>query len=92
MKIGHAAGRGYHPGQTPDDIQLHEYNLDYITHELVLTGTADTREALVAYQQIVHDIPGVTEVYLPLNDITSKEHIAFTIQATYETAPVETTE
>src|SRR3990167_5911998 len=43
-------------GPTPTDIKLHEYQIDYTEHELSLTGTADTRDALVAYQQIVRDI------------------------------------
>lgn len=79
-------------GPTPDNIRLHEYSLDYVKHDLLVTGTADTREALVSYQQVVSDIPGVQTVHLPLNDITSKENISFTLQATYETAPVDTIE
>ncbi len=79
-------------GPTPTDIQLHDYILNYTTHDLELSGTAENRDALVAYQQVINTIPGVRGAYLPLQDITSKEQVPFVIQATYESAPVDKTE
>ena len=77
---------------TPNDIQLHNFTLNYTTPSLEVAGTATTRDALVAYQQVMTAVPGMTGVYLPLQDITSKEQVPFTIQATYETAPLDKTE
>lgn len=77
---------------TPDDIQLHDYTVDYVTHRLELSGIAETRDALVAYQPVISTIPGVSNAYLPLQDITSKEEVPFIIQTTYETTPVDATE
>lgn len=77
---------------TPNDIQLHNFTLNYTTHSLEVAGTATTRDALVAYQQVMTAVPGMTGVYLPLQDITSKEQVPFIIQATYETAPLDKTE
>lgn len=77
---------------TSEGIVLHTLSLDYTDHQLALVGSADTRDHLVAYQQILSAIPGVRGVNLPLSDLTQKDTIPFSINATYETPILETIE
>ncbi len=70
---------------TPETIKLHTFTLTYDDQLLRITGTADTRDDLVDYQQQLTTLPGVTNVVLPLSDLNQKESIPFTITATYAT-------
>lgn len=69
---------------TPETIQLHAVALSYTENLLRITGTAETREDLVNYQQILSTIPGITNLKSPLSDLNQREAIPFTMTATYE--------
>lgn len=77
---------------TPEDIQLHSLDVDYVEHSVQLNGTAANRAAIVTYQQTLSAIPGIRTVRIPLDDLTLKTDIPFTVQATYETPPLAKTE
>lgn len=70
---------------TPEAISLHTFTLTYDDKVLRITGTADSRDDLVSYQQLLSTLPGITNVKLPLSDLSQKESIPFTITALYET-------
>lgn len=77
---------------TPAGITLHSLSLDYVEEKLELSGSAVTRDDLVAYQQILTTLTGIYQVNLPLSDLTKKDAVPFSINATYETPNLETIE
>lgn len=70
---------------TPESISLHTFTLTYVDQLLRITGTAQSRDDLVSYQQLLTTLPGISNVKLPLSDLSQRESITFTITATYET-------
>lgn len=77
--------------QTPSEISLHTISINYPEQEVLLTGTANTRDDLIAYQQTLNDLDQLNGIHLPLSDITLKEKIPFNFSASYEAALPEKT-
>ncbi len=77
---------------TPNGIQLQSFDLQYASNTVIISGEAATRSDLIDYQQTITDLPGISNVKAPLNDLNQKESIPFTISATYETPSTETTQ
>jgi len=73
---------------TPSDsIKIHRLQYDYPTSELIIQGVAQDREKLVEYENILDDMPELSEINFPLSDLNQRDQINFTANATlvYET-------
>lgn len=65
----------------PGNIQLKNLNLSLEqNNRVVLNGIAESREALLQYEQILGKISWVEKVYLPTSQLLQKDNINFSIE------------
>lgn len=76
--------------ETPQTIHLHSFQIDYTTGVIRLTGTADDRESIIAYQQQLSKHPAFSKLIFPLGNLEIKENIPFSVEAQYSYDEVET--
>lgn len=65
----------------PDGIKLSQISIDRQQNEINLTGTAQTRAALLDYEKIVKGYPWLKNISSPVSQLFEKENINFEINA-----------
>lgn len=65
---------------TPPNIQLKYINMGINSQELILPGTALTREALLNYEQILKKIGWIENIDLPKSQLLQKQNVPFQIK------------
>ena len=65
----------------PVDIKLNTVNFGQGQKQLLLYGTARTRQALLKYEKIVRSYPWLKNVSTPISQLFEKENISFEIKA-----------
>jgi hypothetical protein len=71
----------------PPNVRLAALNLDRRQNELVFSGTAQTRDALINFQNIVKTIPWLEKITCPPSQLFQKEDINFEIKAELKNWP-----
>jgi hypothetical protein len=66
---------------TPNGITLNNLSLDSKTKTHVISGTADTREDLLTFQENLETLDFIDQVEIPPSQLTEKENISFSISA-----------
>lgn len=66
---------------TPEGIILDSMLLDQQAKTYTFSGTAATRDALLAFERELRELPIVAKVDLPLSQLTEREQIPFIITA-----------
>lgn len=76
----------------PPDIKINGLQMNRDSDKIFISGTAQTREALLRYQGTLKSIEWLTEVDTPISQLFQKTDINFTIQANFkDLAPVKKT-
>lgn len=70
----------------PSGIGFHTLNLSLATHALSLSGHADTRDELIAFQEALIALPSLSNVNSPITNLLKRDNIEFSMTATF-TAP-----
>lgn len=65
---------------TPPDVRLKYINLNINSQEIIIPGTALTREGLLNYEQILKKIPWVEDTELPKSQLLKKQNLPFQIK------------
>ncbi len=68
----------------PYDIKINSLVINRVDQTLLLSGTAQTRDALLRYQQIIRSIPWVEGVANPTSLLFQKENVSFDIKARFK--------
>lgn len=66
----------------PEGIVLSRLTIDGAADTATLTGTADTRQQLLAFGESLRTIPWIDRVDIPISQLTTQENITFTIRTT----------
>jgi len=64
----------------PTGITLSATNMDYRNNQIILSGTADTRDAFLFLQQNMLSLPYVESADIPPAQLTQKEDIIFSLK------------
>ena len=67
----------------PEAVRIAQFKLDYGKQTLELSGIASDRAALVDLQNALNTMPSLSNVVVPVTDLTQRENIPFTLTATY---------
>lgn len=73
----------------PPNIQLSLVNLDLAANSINIPGIAKDRDALLAFENILADLPWVEKTYLPKSQLLQKEQINFQIQITVKPPSID---
>ncbi|HAT04042.1 MAG TPA: hypothetical protein DCS29_04715 [Candidatus Magasanikbacteria bacterium] len=68
----------------PDGVILNSLSFDKKEKKIVITGQADTRETFLQLQEKLATVPFLSNVKLPVSDLTKRENIGFNISANLE--------
>jgi Tfp pilus assembly protein PilN len=61
----------------PNDIKINSIQVDRRAQTLVIDGTALTRAALLNYQDVLNNIPWITQVETPASQLFQKDNVNF---------------
>jgi len=64
----------------PPGISLSTTNMDYRKNEIILSGTANTRDSYLELQQNILALPYVEAADIPPAQLTQKENISFSLK------------
>lgn len=65
----------------PPGVQLKSMSLQPKNNKYVFSGTANTREDLLAFEAALEALPHVSSVSFPISQLTKKENISFSMTA-----------
>lgn len=68
----------------PSDIKINGLQMNRNNGKIFISGTAQTREALLRYQEILKTVDWLIEVDTPISQLFQKTDINFTIQALFK--------
>lgn len=68
----------------PANIKINGLQIDRNSGKIFISGTAQTREALLAYQEILKSVEWLTNTETPISQLFQKTDINFTIQALFK--------
>ena len=67
---------------TPPDIKYNFISFDRAKRQMLISGTASTREVLIKYQETLRAAPWLTNITTPTSELFQKTNINFEIKAT----------